>query len=93
MVELSYPGIVESTFDEVMTNDLIMNIFYKSRKAPILAFVVRDSQGKDMSLYLKTIKSFLKVSSFGERGIRTLGTEKRYNGLAISRLKPLGNLS
>lgn len=29
----------------------------------------------------------------GERGIRTLGTKKLYNGLAISRFRPLSHLS
>ena len=29
----------------------------------------------------------------GERGIRTLGTKKMYNGLAIHRFKPLGHFS
>ncbi len=33
--------------------------------------------------------SFLK----GERGIRTLGTNRLYNGLAIRRFRPLGHLS
>lgn len=29
----------------------------------------------------------------GERGIRTLGTNRLYNGLAIRRFRPLGHLS
>jgi hypothetical protein len=31
--------------------------------------------------------------NIGERGIRTLGTKNLYNGLAISRFRPLSHLS
>ena len=34
-----------------------------------------------------------KYLDFGERGIRTLGTNRSYNGLAICRFCPLGHLS
>lgn len=46
----------------------------------------------------KRIKNYskLKISSdrgIGERGIRTLGTNNSYNGLAIRRFSPLSHLS
>ena len=34
-----------------------------------------------------------KYFNLGERGIRTLGTNRSYNGLAIRRFRPLGHLS
>ena len=47
----------------------------------------------------KRIKIFFQIRKFkgikrsGERGIRTLGTNNSYNGLAIRRFSPLSHLS
>jgi hypothetical protein len=41
----------------------------------------------------KKIKVGVYGLAIGERGIRTLGTKNLYNGLAISRFRPLSHLS
>lgn len=38
-------------------------------------------------------KKFQVITGAGKRGIRTLGTDNPYNGLAIRRFSPLSHLS
>ncbi|KAJ6814484.1 photosystem II protein K [Iris pallida] len=53
--------------------------------------ITYDEKGKGLPFF--QIRKSEVIRGSGERGIRTLGTNNSYNGLAICRFSPLSHLS
>lgn len=90
-----------------MTQDVILDVRSKNPKFLGIfsyklnlfrTFIYEKIRGlefleKIRGLEFLTIRKSQTIRGGGKRGIRTLGTKKLYNGLAIRRFSPLSHLS
>lgn len=83
-----------------MTQDVILGVrsknpkffgifSYKLKLDLFRTFIYEKIRGSEFL----TIRKSQMIRGGGKRGIRTLGTKKLYNGLAIRRFSPLSHLS
>ena len=81
-----------------MTQDVILGVRSKNQKFLGIfsykldlfrTFIYEKIRGSEFL----TIRKSQMIRGGGKRGIRTLGTKKLYNGLAIRRFSPLSHLS
>ena len=76
-----------------MTRDVIRGVKNKKIRFFFLAWFWNVLNILSIPHLSSTIKKYQVIDRNGKRGIRTLGTKKSYNGLAIRRFSPLSHLS
>ena len=76
----------------LMTRDVIRGVKNKKIRFFFLAWFWNVLNILSIPHLSSTIKKYQVIDRNGKRGIRTLGTKKSYNGLAIRRFSPLSHL-